>query len=425
MPQAFMPSPPGPVYFAPDIAGAMRSRRQESAYGRRTGIMEAENVFKRESTQAKIKREQDEADRERTEKEQEQMILQDFRIGVAGGIDFKSPSVRALHDADKTPDKSQFMRVAGSALKMTSQKQDRVWMTGPKGERKGQFLPTELETQTAAGWTRGQPVTKPKPGAMKTYKLPDGKPVTIPANQLPPEGAVPWQGKGSTFYGESGRKIADLYGGADIAAPVETSLQKDIIEAGDETVKMKKILTGFKRKYQTLLFRGKAKWEEYRQKLLGKDPDPVMGEALREFGTWYKGAQSLWAVGVQKLGKGNMTKMEKKMYGPTLPDPGMGLIPGDAPDVYFDALVERVEAMGAMTARRNYYLNPRGKGLTEAQYKDLVEKGKVPTVAEMDDLIKEKIAELQKEAEKKPDASDGEVAMAITSGLIELFGAVF
>ena len=184
-------------------------------------------------------------------------------------------------------------------------------------------------------------------------------------------------------------------GAGTLTKPTQTQIEKDRLIATEAIQKVGSTINLYKGKFNTAPFRAKVKWEELRQ-IMGKEADPEINAELRDFKGWYTTAMRDYAIAVQSLGKGNLTKNEEKLYGAGLPDPGgvfFGLIPKNAPQTYFDTLVKRYRGLNALVARQNYYLGILKK--TPQQYIDLVSAGKVESVSDMADIIDARQAELQ------------------------------
>jgi len=234
----------------------------------------------------------------------------------------------------------------------------------------------------------------PEPRAVKAYVGPGGDIINIRNNEIPPEGYVPYSSginvETTTPDGVTTR-ISTGSGGrgkiqGDLTNAMQTEYQKGIKEATDAMQRVGKAISGFKPEYQTLPFRAKSEWESIKQKF-GAAPDPETASQLKRFKGWYKDSMRDYAIAIQALGKGNLTKNEEKLYGAGLPDPGDGIWPNDAPQVYYDAITKRYEELNATIARANYFLNPQGMGLDAKQYKTLVASGNVPSADKMKDII--------------------------------------
>jgi hypothetical protein len=198
-------------------------------------------------------------------------------------------------------------------------------------------------------------------------------------------------------------KQTALGGAGGLTKPVQTDLQKGVIEDKEALDKLRQIIYQFQPKFQTLPFRAGAEWESFKQRWLGKKPDPETDKELKAFKTWHKKAMRDYGIAVQALGKGNLTKNEEKIYGAGLPQPGKGLIPKDAPGVYWDAIKDRYAGLRAAVARKNYYLQ---QGLTESQYKIRVSRNEVKTLEEMEEIIGKEIEDLVKENSGKGLGTD-------------------
>jgi hypothetical protein len=203
-----------------------------------------------------------------------------------------------------------------------------------------------------------------------------------------------------------------------IAKPTENKIESNLLESKEAVNKVANIISGFQPKYQTLPFRAKTAWESTKQKF-GLKPNPETRKQLSEFKGWYKMAMRDYAIAIQALGKGNLTKNEEQLYGAGLPDPGKGLYPKDAPEVYWNAIVDRYKGLNASIARHQHYLN---SGLSTEQVYSLIKEDKVISLDDMNKVINERGKALEEEFKGKYETVQ-ELTNAIKESLqTEFFG---
>jgi hypothetical protein len=232
--------------------------------------------------------------------------------------------------------------------------------------------------------------------AVKAYVTKDGTIEYLPNNETPPEGWTPYStGMEITSTPDGGFKLKTGVPGQtkSLGTAAQNKVEGNLYESRELVNNVANSISGFQSKYQTLPFRAKTAWEGIKQKA-GLKPDTEMREQLTEFKTWYKTAMRDYGIAVQALGKGNLTKNEEKIYGAGLPNPGKGLWPEDAPEVYWNAIVDRYKGLNATIARHQHYLN---EGFSTEQYYNLVRKGTVETAEEMNKIINDRGAELKEE----------------------------
>lgn len=261
---------------------------------------------------------------------------------------------------------------------------------------------------------------------LKTWITPDNKIIHLPNNEMPPSGSVPYKtGINFETTPEGGVSFTTtaLPGkrGQELTPSTKNKIQSGILEASDAMEKVANAIFDFKPKYQTLPFRAGAEWESIKQRF-GAKPDPRMATELDEFKGWYKKAMRDYAIAIQALGKGNLTKNEQKLYGAGLPDPGDGIWPKDAPQTYFNALKDRYKSLRAVVARYNYYMN-KGFVSNETQYHNLIRSNHVVSVKEMENIIREKDREIEKEIRKmNPNIDKNELNQQVIQALRQEFG---
>jgi hypothetical protein len=292
--------------------------------------------------------------------------------------------------------------------------------------------PTTEQTHAAdlAGSDEGDGYTKELRGllekkdgadrAVKAYVKPDGTLAYLPNNVTPPDGYAPYS-TGMRIQTSDGTTVetgVNTSAGGTGKATTNT-IEGTVLEAREAVNGIANIISGYKPKYQTFPFRAKAAYESIRQKM-GRTPDPEMKGQLVDFKSWYKVAMRDYAIAIQKLGKGNLTKNEEKLYGAGLPDPGKGIFPEDAPEVYWNALVDRYKGLNATVARHQHYLN---SGLKSEQYYNLVRKDQVISVDQMNEVINNRGKELEEEFKTGgKNMSADEIFKAIKAALASEFG---
>lgn len=257
----------------------------------------------------------------------------------------------------------------------------------------------------------------PKP--IKSWVLPDGRVANIPNNQQPPEGARPYSTGMSVEVGPDGTTRVmtgvDNTEGGGISKPMQTAIQKDNYQARQAANRVANAISDFQTKFATLPFRAGAKWEEFKQ-ILGAKPDPAKTAELREFKSWYKNAQRDFALAIQELGQGNLTKNEQKLYGFGLPDPGSDVIPKEAPAVYYDALVDRYKGLNTIVARTNYYLK---NGLTQDQIFNMTKDGTVISAKQMETIIDDRAEEIMNEIKSQNPGMDPGIILQQATGKVK------
>ena len=288
--------------------------------------------------------------------------------------------------------------------------------------------PQMINAEALTGGGEGESFTKELRGllekqggadrAQKAYVSPEGKVEYFANNVKPPNGYTPYS-TGMEITTADGTTVRTGVNTSGTGKATTNEIEGTVLEAREAVNGIANIISGYKPKYQTFPFRAKAAYESIRQKMGGK-PDPEMKDQLVDFGSWYKIAMRDYAIAIQKLGKGNLTKNEEKLYGAGLPDPGKGIFPKDAPEVYWNALVDRYKGLNATVARHQHYLN---SGLKSEQYYNLVRKDQVISVDQMNEVINARGKELEEEF-KNSDQGMGadEIFKAIKSALASEFG---
>ena len=424
IPRGFMPAPPAPVYFAPDLSGigiGIRAGRQNALKREDLKMKRDQNALARQDKKAAIALE---AERYQTEQQQKQSsldlvadkqkILDDaawLTVSRPKSLDEAvsqrpdmHPKIKQLIQADlprtiqwagtltgakPTPEEEMQTFEEKETFKDSLKDPDKVWMFNPKTGMKEQIALTDIPSYTAQGYKRGQPVS-----ATKVRMNPATGEIEM--TQGPMGGA-----------------------GQEPTSAVTTDMQKKIAEDREAMVRVGQAISSYKPKYNTLPFRGKVAWESLKQRF-GGDPDEETSGQLNEFKDWWKTAMRDYAIAIQALGKGNLTKNEQKLYGAGLPDPGDGIWPKEAPEVYWDALVKRYKGLNAAIARRNYYLN---KNMKPDEIQKMIREGGAMSTDAMGAIIDSEGERLLDEYKKSGTGeSVGTLMQKVMGDLARIFG---
>jgi prefoldin subunit 5 len=203
---------------------------------------------------------------------------------------------------------------------------------------------------------------------------------------------------GSVTTGPDGTTVS-WGSGATVSPPTKTTvnaIQKDVVKIDDSIARVQGIVETYKGNYQKIQTRWGKKWDAFKDKtglgtpLTGKDK-----KELAEYSTYRKRAVTHLGMSIHELAGGTLSKNEEKLYTQGLPNPGKGLIDGDSPIEFENALIDTYSNLLKSKARRMMYLK---QGLTDGDVRGLLETNKQMSLAEtmvrIDEFGEQKMQEI-------------------------------
>jgi len=188
--------------------------------------------------------------------------------------------------------------------------------------------------------------------------------------------------------------------GIPLTKPSQTDVEKKIFDIDGSLSRLKEITASYKPEFQTigtrwsnLLSAGKEKW--------GIAIPEEDKRALQEFSNYRKSAISNFNIEIKAASGSTVTEQEAGRVLKGLPNPGTGLFDGDSPSEFEAALKQSYKLYAKSKARLMWY---RAKGIGDEGVKGLVKSNKVVSLDEMDAIINNRAAQIEKELKlRQPD----------------------
>lgn len=237
---------------------------------------------------------------------------------------------------------------------------------------------------------------------------------------VPIPGAKPKGGTGDSITLADGTRI-DLKGGAGankdtgLQKPTMNKVEEDLLNATASMASITEVENRLKPEFQTLWSRlsagGKSVWNK-----LGGELDPESEQAMTEFRQARAAAGQLLADELKAMSGAAITPQEAERSKEFIPNPGTGLMDGDAP-IDIKSKIERFKAFKRRAIARLNYIRKNGMSIKEMD--------RIP-LEMVDTFIANRMSQTrEKLAAQNPNATPEEIKEQSMKAVAEEFGLVY
>lgn len=208
-------------------------------------------------------------------------------------------------------------------------------------------------------------------------------------------------------------------GGGQMTTSTRGQIEKQQIASSEGLARISQIVENYRPEWQEIPTRAGLAWGSIKDKF-GVNISEEDRQKLEEFSRYRQDALGNINLYIRDITGAQMSEKEADRLRKAQPDPGEGIFDGDSPSVFKSKLINQYKRLKAANARYTMYKN---QGIDENTIKNMVERGQVISLDEMEQIINERGKELQQQLQlQNPNMNAGQIVEQVKARLAQEFG---
>ena len=273
----------------------------------------------------------------------------------------------------------------------------------------------------------------PEGRIMKTWITQDNNIITIPNNEQPPPGSVPYSSGMDVEVGPEGgisirTGVSRRGGQAGMTRTTQTALEKGVLDTSAGIARLEEISRSYKPEYLELGTKWKTFTTKWKEKLRGTPIENWVNlgvserdrQLLADFSAFKRDALDNINRYIKEITGAQMSEKEADRLRQAAPDPGEGLFDGDSPTQFQSNWGSSIKSLKISQARFMYLKNA---GMTPQSIQAMASNDTLPSLQQIKSIMEQRDEELEQEIRNSdPSLTEEEIDRAVSQALKQEFG---